>query len=55
MKTEIDKKSGFCFGVIEAISKAENELKKKNGCIAWAISFITGQKLTVLQNWEWSP
>ncbi len=29
MKTEIDKKSGFCFGVIEAISKAENELKKE--------------------------
>jgi 4-hydroxy-3-methylbut-2-en-1-yl diphosphate reductase len=29
MKIEIDRKSGFCFGVIEAISKAENELKKE--------------------------
>ena len=27
MKVEIDKKSGFCFGVINAIKSAENELK----------------------------
>ena len=26
MKVEIDKKSGFCFGVINAIRAAENEL-----------------------------
>jgi len=28
MKTEIDKKSGFCFGVTNAIQKAEDELSK---------------------------
>ena len=27
MKVEIDKRSGFCFGVIKAIKSAENELK----------------------------
>ena len=29
MKTEIDRSSGFCFGVIKAIELAENELNKK--------------------------
>ena len=28
LNIEIDKKSGFCFGVVKAISKAEEELKK---------------------------
>lgn len=28
MKIEIDKKSGFCFGVVYAITRAESELKK---------------------------
>lgn len=28
MQIEIDKKSGFCFGVVKAISKAEEELEK---------------------------
>ncbi|HKJ78748.1 MAG TPA: hypothetical protein VKA10_04410, partial [Prolixibacteraceae bacterium] len=27
MRVEIDKRSGFCFGVIKAINEAENELK----------------------------
>ena len=27
-KIEIDKKSGYCFGVTRAIKKAEEELKK---------------------------
>ncbi len=30
MKIEIDKKSGFCFGVVKAIAKAEEELGKGN-------------------------
>lgn len=30
MKIEIDKHSGFCFGVVYAIEKAENELKTDN-------------------------
>lgn len=30
MKVEIDDKSGFCFGVVNAITKAELELKKGN-------------------------
>lgn len=30
MKVEIDKRSGFCFGVIKAINEAENELKSKD-------------------------
>ena len=29
-KVEIDNKSGFCFGVVTAINKAEEELKKGN-------------------------
>lgn len=29
MKVEIDKKSGFCFGVLNAIKKAENELESE--------------------------
>ena len=28
MKVEIDAKSGFCFGVVNAIKKAEEELSK---------------------------
>ena len=28
MNIEIDKKSGFCFGVVKAIAKAEEELAK---------------------------
>ena len=28
LNIEIDKKSGFCFGVVKAISKAEEELAK---------------------------
>jgi 4-hydroxy-3-methylbut-2-enyl diphosphate reductase len=31
-KIEIDKGSGFCFGVVKAINKAEEELKK-NGTL----------------------
>jgi len=30
MNVEIDKRSGFCFGVVYAIQKAENELKNKD-------------------------
>ncbi len=30
LKIEIDKKSGFCFGVVYAIQKAEDELKKSS-------------------------
>ena len=28
MRVEIDRRSGFCFGVINAIKEAENELKR---------------------------
>jgi len=28
LKVEIDKKSGFCFGVVEAIKRAEDHLNK---------------------------
>jgi len=30
MKIDIDKKSGFCFGVVYAIQIAEQELEKNN-------------------------
>ena len=30
MNVEIDKYSGFCFGVVYAIEMAEEELKKSN-------------------------
>ena len=30
IKVEIDEGSGFCFGVVTAIHKAEEELAKKN-------------------------
>lgn len=34
MKVEIDEKSGFCFGVVNAISKAEKELDEKGYVIS---------------------
>lgn len=34
MRIEIDEKSGFCFGVVKAITKAEESLKKKGGVSA---------------------
>ena len=32
-KVEIDEGSGFCFGVVTAINKAEEELSKKRNII----------------------
>lgn len=39
IKVEIDEGSGFCFGVVTAIHKAEEELAKGVTLIAWGILF----------------
>ena len=38
---EIDKDSGFCFGVTTAISKAEEELAKGVPLYCWGILYTT--------------
>ncbi len=45
LNIEIDKKSGFCFGVVKAISKAEEELAKGEYCIAWVTLYTMNRKL----------
>lgn len=41
IKVEIDEGSGFCFGVVTAIHKAEEELAKEKPSIAWEILYTT--------------
>ena len=41
IKVEIDEGSGFCFGVVTAIHKAEEELAKGEPSIAWEILYTT--------------
>ena len=40
IKVEIDEGSGFCFGVVTAIHKAEEELARRTP-IAWEILYTT--------------
>src|SRR5574344_1407538 len=44
-KIEIDKKSGFCFGVVNAITKAEEELAK--GGVLYCLGDIVHNNLEV--------
>ena len=50
---EIDQGSGFCFGVVTAIRKAEEVLGRGAGCIVWAISSITVPKWNVCADVDW--
>ena len=38
MKIEIDKYSGFCFGVVYAIQMAEDELKQSNSLLCLIVN-----------------
>ena len=40
-KVEIDEGSGFCFGVVTAINKAEEELTKGGPYTVWATLYTT--------------
>ena len=44
VKVEIDEGSGFCFGVVTAIHKAEEELAKGVYSIAWETLYTTAVK-----------
>jgi len=44
VKVEIDEGSGFCFGVVTAIHKAEEELAKGVLFIAWETLYTTAVK-----------
>ena len=43
-KVEIDEGSGFCFGVVTAINKAEEELAKGGTYTVWETLYITAVK-----------
>ena len=43
-RIEIDKQSGFCFGVVKAINKAEEELKRMGEVCKLASTIIRGRK-----------
>lgn len=45
MKVEIDEHSGFCFGVVNAIRKAEQELEKGALYVSVILCIIA---------WKWS-
>ena len=49
VKIEIDKGSGFCFGVVNAIKKAEEELEKVKFFTVLEILFIITMKSNVLE------
>jgi len=51
MRVEIDKKSGFCFGVINAIKAAENELNTADSLYSLETLCTTERKLNVLKKW----
>ena len=44
VKVEIDEGSGFCFGVVTAIHKAEEELAKGVTLYAWETLYTTAVK-----------
>ncbi|MCD6354431.1 MAG: 4-hydroxy-3-methylbut-2-enyl diphosphate reductase [Prolixibacteraceae bacterium] len=50
MKVEIDKQSGFCFGVIKAINAAENELKKTQRLYCLGDIVHNGEEMQRLEN-----
>jgi 4-hydroxy-3-methylbut-2-enyl diphosphate reductase IspH len=45
LTVDIDKDSGFCFGVVYAIDMAEEILEEEDIFIAWEILFIMMRKL----------
>jgi len=47
---EIDKKSGFCFGVVKAINKAEEELAKGETLYCLGDIVHNGQEISRLEN-----
>lgn len=52
IKVEIDEGSGFCFGVVTAINKAEEELAKEKHFIVSETSFTTAERWKDLKRWD---
>lgn len=52
LRIEIDDKSGFCFGVVRAISEAEKALAGEKRSIRWATSSTTGSKCSGSKSWD---
>lgn len=50
MKVEIDRKSGFCFGVINAIKSAENELENRSQLYCLGDIVHNGEEVQRLEN-----
>jgi len=50
MKVEIDRRSGFCFGVIKAINLAEDELEKKSHLYCLGDIVHNGKEVKRLEN-----
>lgn len=46
MKIEIDEKSGFCFGVVKAITAAEELLRQRHGAV-WSLGDIVHNRVEV--------
>lgn len=46
MQIEIDEKSGFCFGVVQAITVAEELLRERNGAV-WCLGDIVHNRMEV--------
>jgi 4-hydroxy-3-methylbut-2-enyl diphosphate reductase IspH len=51
LKIEIDNKSGFCFGVVKAIAKAEEELGKGNTLYCLGDIVHNEEEVERLQQW----
>ena len=52
IKVEIDEDSGFCFGVVTAIHKAEEELAKERLSIVSEILYTIAGKWKGLKRWD---
>ena len=52
MKVEIDRRSGFCFGVIKAIKSAESELKDNDELYCLGDIVHNGKKCNALKKWD---
>ena len=52
MIVEIDQESGFCFGVLSAIGKAEEELKHEDSGDGFRdYKVATGRSLAIMRTW----
>ena len=52
MKVEIDNESGFCFGVLSAIGKAEEELRKSGQLFCLGDIVHNGINANACRDWD---